>query len=180
MGPAFFLSDVGMLVLAALAGWWARPSESRRSAAVILGAVAVFTAVSYGVAATHQSGIKAPDTITVDGKPFSLRHGRFFIFFYDPQCMHCDQAARRMAKMTWNDTTVIGVPTNQPQWAASFLHDTGLRAVTSFDLQPLKQVFPFRDAPYGVVIESGRAKGLVSRYDPPEPEPTLRKLGVIE
>lgn len=180
VGPTFFVSDMVMLLLAALAGWWARPSLSRRSAAVVLGAVAVFAAVSYGVAATHQTGAKAPETITVDGKPFSLEHGRFFVYFYDPQCMHCDLAARRMAKMTWKDTTIIAVPTSQPQWAGSFLGDTGLKALTSLDLRPLKQVFPFGDPPYGVVIEDGREKGPVSRYDPPEPEQTLRKLGVIE
>ena len=45
----------------------------------------------------HQTGTKAPDSITVDGKPYSLQHGKIFLFFYDPNCGHCDAAARTMS-----------------------------------------------------------------------------------
>jgi len=181
VGPAFFPEDAAMLLAAGIAGWWTRPSGSIRGAAVVLGAVAVFTAVSYGSAVTHQTGTKAPDTILVDGKPFSLQHGRIFLFFYDPTCGHCDEAARHMATYRWkSDVTRIGIPTATPQYAASFIRETGFNALTSRDLAELKRVFPFGDPPYGVVLEGGRAQGLVSHYDAPEPAETLRKLGMID
>src|SRR5262249_25547729 len=60
VGPGFFVGDGLMLVLAVLAGLWSRRSDSLRSAALVLGAVTVFALVSYGVAATHNSGAKAP------------------------------------------------------------------------------------------------------------------------
>jgi uncharacterized membrane protein YphA (DoxX/SURF4 family) len=181
VGPAFFPEDGLMLLAAVIAGWWTRPSTSIRSAAVVLGAVAVFTAVSYGSAVTHQTGTKAPDTITVDGKPYSLQHGRIFLFFYDPTCSHCEAAARHMAKYHWkSDVTRIGIPTTMPQFAASFLHDTGFNALTSRDLEQLKKVFPFGDPPYGVALDNGREQGPVTHYDEPEPEQSLRKLGLID
>jgi len=182
VGPAFFAEDAAMLLLALVAGWWTRPPRGLRNAAVILGAVAVFTAVSYGAAVTHQTGAKAPDSITLDGKPFSLQHGRVFVFFYDPTCSHCDAAARQMSKFNWkSDVTRVGIPTNDPQWAASFTKDTGFSLQTSNDLKEMKQIFPFGDPPYGVTIENGRQTGVVSHYDgPAEPAETLRKLGYIE
>ena len=69
VGPGFFIADGLMLALALCAGYWARPSWSKRSAAIILGAVAVFAFASLGVAYARQSGAKAPDTIAVDGQP---------------------------------------------------------------------------------------------------------------
>jgi uncharacterized membrane protein YphA (DoxX/SURF4 family) len=181
VNPAFFLEDGIMLLAAIVAGLWARPSSSKRSAAVVLGAVAVFAAVSYGYAYTHLSGTKAPETITVDGKPFSLQHGHIFLFFYDPNCGHCDAAARAMSKLHWkSDVTIVGIPTQMPRFAAAFLRDTGLKAVTSLDLDVLKKVFPFGDPPYGVLLESGRERVPVSHYEENEPADTLRKAGFID
>jgi uncharacterized membrane protein YphA (DoxX/SURF4 family) len=180
IGPGFFIGDAVMLALAIIAGAWARPSDSKRTAAVILGAVVVFSGVFYGMSAVRQSGTKAPESITVDGQAVSLAHGKFFLFFYDPQCMHCDAAARKMAKMNWDSTKVIAIPTVQPRYAAAFLRETGLKGGTSLDLDVLKKTFPFGDPPYGVVIENGREKGAVSRYDDPEPGVTLKKLGAVE
>jgi hypothetical protein len=180
IGPAFFIGDTVMLLMAGLAGWWARPSENIRGAFVILGAVAVFAAVSLGVNTTRQSGLKAPDSITVDGKPFSLGEGNILLFFYDPECMHCDAAARRMSKLNWKDTKVIGIPTQDPQFAASFLKDTGLRAGTSNDLQPLRSIFKFQDAPYGVALVRGRQKVAITAFEGDEPDAALRKIGFVE
>lgn len=180
IGPAFFIGDTVMLLMAGLAGWWARPSENIRGAFVILGAVAVFAAVSLGVNTTRQSGLKAPDSITVDGKPFSLGEGNIFLFFYDPECMHCDAAARRMSKLNWKDTKVIGIPTQDPQFAASFLKDTGLRAGTSNDLQPLRSIFKFQDAPYGVALVRGRQKVAITAFEGDEPDAALRKIGFVQ
>jgi len=179
IGPEFFIGDAVMLGLVALAGWWARPSSNLRTAAVALGAVVVFAGVCYGVAVSRVSGTPAPESIIADGQPYSLAHGRVFLYFYDPECMHCDAAARRMSKMKWGTTRVVAIPTRQKQFAGAFLKDTGLQAVTCLDHESLKKLFPFDTTPYGVVIENGRQKGVVSRFDDPEPAETLRKLDLI-
>jgi uncharacterized membrane protein YphA (DoxX/SURF4 family) len=180
IGPGFFAGDVVMLLMAAIAGWWAPRSENIRAALVILGAVVVFAGVSFGVNATRQSGLKAPPSITVDGKPFSLHSGKIFLFFYDPECLHCDAAARRMAKLNWKGTTVIAIPTHDPQFAAAFLHDTGLQAGTSFDVQLLRSKFQFVDPPYGVALERGRQKAAIAGFEEDEPAKTLRPLGFVD
>jgi uncharacterized membrane protein YphA (DoxX/SURF4 family) len=181
IGPGFFAGDAAMLLAALLAAWWARPSSGLRGAVLILALVATATGASFGLATTRLSGTKAPDVITVDGKPFSLQRGRIFLFFYDPQCSHCESAARRMSKFNWkSDVTVIGIPTNMPQWAESFLTDTGFKAKTSLDLDLLKKTFPYGDPPFGVFIENGQEQAPVPHYDDPEPSETLKKLGLIE
>jgi uncharacterized membrane protein YphA (DoxX/SURF4 family) len=179
VSPGFFIGDALMLVAAAVAIAWGRRSEGIRSAAVVLGAIAVFAAASLGVNAFRLTGTKAPDTIIVDGQPFSLQHGPIFLYFYDPQCSHCDMAARKMSKFDWGATKVIAIPTAEPRYAAAFLHDTGLKAATSFEIEKLRKVFSFGDPPYGVALENGHEKGPVARYDDNEPELTLRRLGMI-
>ena len=131
------------------------------------------------VAAAGHRGIEAPSPILVDGKPQSIKAGKVFLFFYDPQCLHCDAAARFMSKFNWGDTTVIGIPTTQPQWAASFLHDTGLKAETSLDLAKLRKTFQFVDPPYGVALVNGRevASYGQAQFTPPAPKADLEKLG---
>jgi hypothetical protein len=179
VGPGFFIGDALMIALAVLAGAWARPPESKRSAAIILGAVSVFALVSYGVAATWNTGTPAPATITVDGRPFSMQEGRIFLYFFDPECMHCDHAAREMAGFNWGDTKVIGVATAQPQFAREFMTDTGLEGGISTDVELLRKTFPFVDPPAGVAIANGRQQALVTRFEGAEPEATLRRLGFV-
>lgn len=186
VGPMFFVGDGAFLAAALLAGLWApRVSGKTRTAAVMLGVVAVFTGVSFGSALSHQTGTKAPDFVMVDGKPFSLQHGRIFAFFYDPECSHCNAAARHMSTLHWaSDVTVIALPVRAQKWAADFLRDNQLKAVTSLDWQKLKAVYPFGDPPYGVAIENGREKGPVSHFDDEdtgtEPAATLKQLGYVE
>jgi uncharacterized membrane protein YphA (DoxX/SURF4 family) len=181
VGPMFFPEDGLMLLFAVLAGMWARPSAGLRGAIAVLAAVAVFAGGSYAFALSHQTGTKAPASITVDGQPYSLQHGRVFLFFYDPNCGHCDAAARAMAKLHWkDDVTIIGIPTENPRFAASFVHDTGIKARTSLDLDVLKKIFPFGDPPYGVALDGGREIGPVPHYEGNEPADTLRKLGFID
>jgi uncharacterized membrane protein YphA (DoxX/SURF4 family) len=180
VGPGFFVGDVIMLLIAVLAGYWARPVESKRSAVVVLCAVTVFALVSYGASAVRQRGVQAPSIITVDGKPFSTQQGRIVVFFFDPECMHCFDVAKRMSKLDWAGTKVIGVPTAQPQFAQAFLQDTGLKAGISSDLQLLKKTFPFGDPPAGVVLENGREKEALTRFEGDEPVATLRKLGFAQ
>ena len=180
VGPGFFVGDAVMLAMAVVAGVWSRRARNLKVALMILGAVAVFAGVAYGVNSARQTGLKAPDTITVDGVPRSLATGHIFLFLYDPECMHCDAAARRMAKLDWKDTSVIAVPIRQAQFAAAFLHDTGLKAGTSLDVQPLRDVFKFVNAPYGVALVNGRQKAEVGNFDETEPAKTLRSIGFVE
>jgi uncharacterized membrane protein YphA (DoxX/SURF4 family) len=180
VGPMFFIVDTLFLIGALLAGLWARRARGVREALIILAAICVFAGVAFGVNQARENAIKTPATVTVNGQPYSLRQGRIFLFFYNPSCLHCDAAARRMAKLTWNDTTVVGIPTESPQWAASFLHDTGLKAVTTFDVQPLRAVFPFVDPPYGVALDNGRPKAVVAAFDDSEPARTLRSIGYVQ
>ena len=179
VGPGFFIGDAIMLALAVLAGTWAQRTESLRSAILILGTVTVFALVSYGVAAIRQTGTKAPDTVTVNGKPFSLQLGKILIFYFDPECMHCVDAAKRMSKLNWGDTQVVAVPIAQPQFAKGFLDDTGLKAVISDDLPPLKKIFPFVSTPAGVALVNGREKMALTQFEDNEPADSLKKLGFV-
>ncbi len=180
VGPAFFFSDAVMLLMAVAAGWWARPSAGRRSAAMVIGAVLVFALVSFGVAAVRQSTVTAPSWILVDGRPFSLEQGRVFIYFFDPECSHCDQAARWMSAYRWRNVTLISVPTAQPQFAQDFVNATGFRSLISTDVERLRGVFSFADPPYAVALENGRQRAAITRFDLREPRETLRRLGYVE
>ena len=184
VNPAFFFEDGAMLAMAVLAGMWARSSENLRAALVILGAVVVFGGVSLGVNSVRASGLQAPASVTVNGKPFSLQQGNVFLFFYDPTCPVCDAAARKLANLKWeSDTTVVAVPTDTPQFAASFLHDTHLKAVTTNDVAPLTKIFKFPNPPYGVVLVRGHQKAAidVGGFDKaPDLETKLHKFGFVD
>jgi len=180
VGPGFFITDGLMLVLAALAGLWAKPSHGLRTAGIVLGSVVVFALASFGMNVVRQSGTKAPDMITVDGKPASLQLGKIFLFFFDPECMHCEDAAKRMAKHNWKDTKLIAIPTRVPQFAQDFLNATKLKAGISPNLDLLKPIFPFGDPPFGVAVENGHQKAALQIFDEQEPQKTLRTLEFIE
>jgi uncharacterized membrane protein YphA (DoxX/SURF4 family) len=180
VGPGFFIGDGLMLLLAVFAGIGARRSEGVRAALAITGAVAVFAGVSYGVGAARETGTPAPDSIMVDGKPYSLKSGKIFLFYFDPACMHCFESAQRMSKMHWGDTRVIGVPISQPQFAGQFMQDTGFHIAITSDRDKLKAIFPYAGVPAGVAIENGRQKAALTKFDGEEPAATLRQLGLIE
>jgi uncharacterized membrane protein YphA (DoxX/SURF4 family) len=179
VGPQFFIEDGLMLVLAAIAGRWARPSSGLRSASVILGAVIVFAFVSYGVAAARHGAARAPATITVDGRPYSISRGRFFLFFFNPECTHCLDAARKMAQFHWHDTTVVAIPVDVPEYSPQFLAESGLKAVISSDFDRLKAVFGYAGYPFGVAIEDGREQAPLPRFEDAEPASTLKRIGFI-
>jgi len=177
VGPAFFISDGIMLVIAILAGVWAKPSSGKRSAALVLAAVSVFALVSYGVAVTRQSGAAAPRSIHVDGKPVSLYQGKVFLYFFNPECTHCLAAARKLARLHWGDTRVIGVVTEQPQFAGDFLRDAGLSCGISADAAPLRKAFAFVDPPFAVALENGRQRLAIQSFDSEQPFEELKRLG---
>jgi uncharacterized membrane protein YphA (DoxX/SURF4 family) len=180
VGPAFFIGDAIMLLMALAAGWWARPSRGLRNAALMLGAVCVFSLVSYGVTAARRTGVRAPDYVTVDGKPFSLHQGRVFVFFFNPMCLHCDHAARELAKLDWGKTAIVVVSTQMPERGPEFLSSTQLRGVLTPDVDELRKIFSFVDVPFAVALENGRQRAAFTGFEGNEPALTLRKLGFVK
>jgi uncharacterized membrane protein YphA (DoxX/SURF4 family) len=180
VGPQFFLGDLAMLALAVLAGWWSTPSGTLRSMIVIAGAVVVFALVSYGVNEVRQNGTRAPATIVVEGQPYDLTHGKYFLFFFNPACTHCFESAQRMARFDWGPTRVVVVPVEMPQYAPQFLADTGLKAVITPDFDLLKRTFRYTAYPFGVAVDKGREKAVLARFDETEPAATLRRLGFVK
>jgi hypothetical protein len=63
------------------------------------------------------------------------------------------------------------------QFAGQFLKDTGFGAKVSNQTDELKKVFPFGDPPFLVLIENGRQKAAINRFDEPEFTEGLLKSG---
>jgi hypothetical protein len=179
VGVGFFVGDLIMLALAVLAGVWARASEGKRGAVLVLAAVTVFALVSYGVHAARMSGIMAPETIQVDGKAFPLRQGRVMLYFFDPECSHCFFAAKEMSAYAWKDVRIVAVPTERPEFAQQFLNDTGLKAPISTDVAKLRAVFQFGDPPFAVALNGGRVTATMTVFEGAEPRATLDRIGFI-
>ncbi|MFZ0595031.1 MAG: MauE/DoxX family redox-associated membrane protein [Bryobacteraceae bacterium] len=182
VGPGFFVGDGVMLLLGIVASLWSPAVRTLRVPAVALITVAALSGLSLGVAKLQNRGIEAPNPIVVDGKPQSIDDGKVFLFFYDPQCMHCDAAARFMAKLNWENTRVVAIPTTQPEFAAAFLHDTGLKAGTSLETERLRKVFKFVDPPYGVALVNGRETEAFgeAQFNVPSPKAQLEKIGFVQ
>jgi hypothetical protein len=180
VGPGFFIGDLAMLAAAALAWIWAKPPQGVRGAALILTAVAVFGGASYGVMAARMASTRAPASVQVDGQPYSLQEGRVFLYFFDPECLHCLEAARTLAGHKWKETALLAAATRVPQFATGFLATTGLKARLTTDTDQLKATFPFGDPPFGVFIENGRQKAAFAIFDSQQPSAKLRDLGLIE
>ncbi len=182
VGPGFFLGDGAFILLALGAGIWARTSEGIRPAGVILGAVAVFALVSLGFASVRHTGTKAPTTIAAeDGRAISLQEGKVFLYFFNPQCLHCLAAGRRLAALNWGDTRFIGVPTENPQFGDWFMGKAGLtgKGPVSRDFAILQKTFPFDTPPAGVAIENGYEKTMLLQFEDKEPLNTLQKIGFV-
>ena len=173
VGPGFFVGDGLMLALAGFAWLGARRSEGTRTVALIAGAVAVFAGVSFGVAEVRQTGAKAPESILVEGRPYSPERGKVFIFYFDPQCMHCFDSAKQMSKLQWGDTRVVGVPISEAITRNSSCRTPATLAITS-DLSGW-QVFTYAGVPAGS-LENGRQKAPLTKFSE-EPAATLKQLG---
>ena len=182
VGPQFFIGDGIMLVLAIGAGLGVRKPEGVQAAALIMGAVAVFAFTSYGMAAARNSGAKAPEFLTAeDGKQISLREGKTFVYFFNPACLHCLEAGRKLAALNWGDTHFVGVPTENPQFGSFFMGKAGLqgRGPLAKDYDALKKLFPFDLPPAAVAIENGYQKAMLLQFEGEEPASTLKKLGFV-
>jgi uncharacterized membrane protein YphA (DoxX/SURF4 family) len=179
VGPGFFLGDGAMLALAIAAGVWARRPAGLRTAVIISSAIAVFALVSYGAETVRQTGTRAPATIVADGRPLAMGHGKFFLFFFNPMCSHCQDAAKRMSQLDWGETQVVAIPVEQPQFSAQFLNETGLRALTSREFTTLSRTFGYTAYPFGVALVNGRERAPVTHFEGDEPALTLRQLGLV-
>ena len=180
VGPQFFIGDGIMLLLAIGAGVWSRPPQGIRGASLIFGTVAVFALVSFGVASTRHTGTPAPASIAAEtGPPISLREGKVFIYFFDPHCLHCLQAGMKLATLDWTGTRFIGVPTDSPASADSFMQKSGLKSKgpVSTDVAALRKLFHFDLPPAAVALEDGYEKAMLLQFEDQEPGATVRKLG---
>jgi uncharacterized membrane protein YphA (DoxX/SURF4 family) len=183
IGPGFFVGDGVMLLLAAVAFFWAPVlNKSLRVPLIAFATLAVAATASYAWGASQHTGLEAPSPIIVDGKPQSIRDGHVFLFFYDPVCMHCNAAAKFMSGFNWGDTKVIAIPTTMPEFAAGFLHDNGLKAGTALEVEKLRKTFQFVDPPFGIALVDGREKAAFgqAQFTPPAPQADLKKLGFIQ
>ena len=182
VGPGFFVGDGIMLLLALVAFFWSPPVRRFRLPAAALASLVVLAGISFGVNAAERHSAQVPTPVVVNGKPENLNHGKVFVFFYDPSCSHCDAAARFMSTLHWDETEIVAIPTINPQWAGSFLHDTHLPANTSLELDKMKKAFPFVDPPFGVALVNGQVRETFGQaeFNKPLPEPDLKKLGFVE
>lgn len=183
VGPGFFVGDGIMLLLAILAGWWARQSDGLRAATVILAAVAVFAGLSYGVSLSSRTGTKAPESIAAeDGSRVDLSSGKVLVYFFNPQCMHCLEAGRKLGGLNWRETRFIGVATENPQFGNWFMGRAGLsgKGTVARDVAVLRKTFPFDLPPAAVALENGYEKARLLQFEGAEPEATLKRLGFIQ
>lgn len=180
VGAEFFVSDALMLAAAVLAGLWSVRPTHMKQAGMALAAIVVMALAVYGATLTQRGNVRVPAQITVDGKPLALDNGRVFLYFFDPECMHCFQGAKELSSFAWKDVQVVVAPTVNPHWATAFLRDTGLRAGVTFDIAPLRATFRFGDPPFGAAIENGRVLGTFTFAEGEDVAGMLRKAGWIE
>jgi uncharacterized membrane protein YphA (DoxX/SURF4 family) len=181
IGPGFFIGDGIMLLLGLAAFAWSPRVTTFRGPLVALVSLVVLAGASFAANAFSRHGIQVPNPVLVDGKPQNLAQGKVFLFFYDPECSHCDAASKFMSKLNWGDTRIIAIPTHDPQFAADFLRDTHLKAATSLDTAKLRKAFPFVDPPFGVALIDGQVRESFgqAQFNEPSPAPELKKLGLV-
>ena len=182
VGPGFFISDAVMLLLGLAAFAWSPRVLSLKTPSYAFVALLALAATSFGVNAASRRSVQMPNPVIVDGKPQDLTRGSVFLFFYDPECSHCDAASKFLSTLKWGNTRIIAIPTHDPQFAGDFLHDTHLRAATSLEAEKLKKAFPFVDPPFGVALEDGRVKQTFgqAQFNAPLPQPELKNIGFVQ
>jgi hypothetical protein len=181
VGPVFFWSDGAMLALSLVAAWLAPPMGKIGSAAKTVAAVAAVAFVALAIDKVGpQPDADVPASIQTDAGEFSLHQGKIFVYFFNPLCPHCEDAAKRMSQLTWK-AAYVGVPTQDAHFGRGFVEDTGLKDVKlSPDLDLLKERFPFGDVPYAVAISEGRVLERFVFFEDPEFTDQLRKLDFVE
>ncbi len=185
VGPQFFIGDGIMLLLAIGAGLWSAPPQSVRGATLVLAAVTVFTLVSYGVASTRHTGTPAPSSIASNtGARISLQQGKVLIYFFNPHCLHCLDAGKKLAALDWDR--------HPPYWrphrralipligSCRSRASRVLRVLSPRISSTLQKLFPFDLPPAAVAIEDGYEKAMLLQFENKEPGATLRKLGFVK
>jgi hypothetical protein len=182
VGPGFFITDGIFLLLGVLAFVWSRRRSGLLGPAVAFVCLVVLGGASLGVNAAMRRNVQVPNPVVVNGKPADLTHGKVFLFFYDPECMHCVDAAKFLSTLNWGNTEVVSIPTHDPQFAKDFLGDTHLKADTSLEINKLKKAFPFVTPPYGVALDDGQVKQTFeqTQFNEPLPAADLKKLGFVK
>lgn len=183
VGPGFFIGDAVMMAIAVTAAAFSRRARAIRGAAILLAAVCVFCGASFALNPVLRGGTRAPASITAEnGRPISLDSGKVFIFFFNPQCLHCLDAGRKLAAIKWRDTRFIGVPTENPRFGDWFMGKAGLKGAgpVSDNLDLLKKTFPFDLPPAGVALDNGREKAMLLQFEGDEPAKTLKRLGFAQ
>lgn len=182
VGPAFFISDGIFLLWGLVAAAWSPRVPSFRGPVVAFLATVVFAGASLGVNAAERHNVQVPTPIVVDGKPQDVAHGKVFLYFYNPECSHCLAAARFLGTLHWQDTKIIGIPTNDPQFAKDFMDDSRFHVDTSLESAKLRKTFTFVDPPFGVALKDGEVKETFTpaQFNEPSPKSDLEKLGFVE
>jgi hypothetical protein len=73
----------------------------------------------------------------------------------------------------------VAIPVEMPQYAAQFLRDTGLKAMSSTDFEKLAPIFSYTAYPFGVALDNGREKAPLRNFEGEEPAVTLKQLGFV-
>ena len=180
VGPGFFIGDVIMAAIAALAAVFAPAPKRLRGAALTLAGICAFAGVSL---AWDRLGPRpasdVPEVIQVEGGEFNPRDGGVFLFFFNPTCLHCLDAGIAMSELDWEAQMVV-VPTQDFEIAAGFIEDTGLKNVKmTSDIGLLKEKFPFEDVPYAVALRDGQVLERFRFFEEPELSEALRKINMV-
>ena len=121
VGPAFFWSESVMIALSLAAAWFAPPMRKLGTA---VKAVAAIAAVSFVALAIDKLGPQldadVPASIQTDAGEFSLHQGKVFLYFFNPLCPHCEDAAKRMSQLTWK-AAYVAVPTQDAHFGPGAL-----------------------------------------------------------
>ncbi len=180
VGPGFIIGDLIMLLIAVPAVLWSQAPRSRRSAALVLAAVCVFSGVSYGIAVTQQTGAEVGFSIEADGKTLPLNQGKILLYFFDPECSTCLWAAEDMAGYGWKDVQLVAIPTTNAQFGSQFLDMAKLTAPLSNDVDKLRETFTFGDPPFAAALVDGTVTASLTVFEGDEPKKTLTEIGFIE
>lgn len=181
VGPMFFWSDGAMVAVAALAAWFAPAMGKLRQARTLLAGIVALSIVAlawdrFG----PEPGAEVPATITVDGERYRLTEGKVFLYFFNPTCLHCLDVGTKLSEYEF-EADLIGVPTQDPDFAEGFYQDAGLtgKVKTSLDLDLLKETFPFDDVPYAAAIEDGKILERMQFFEEPEIGEKLREWDFV-
>ena len=182
VGPGFFISDGVFLLWGLAAAVWSPRVHRVRGPVVAFLALVVIAGTSVGVNAVERHNVQVPTPLTVDGKSQDVSRGKVFLYFYNPECSHCLAAARFLSTLHWGGTKIVGVPTNDPQFAKDFMDDSQFHVSTSLDVAKLRKAFTFVDPPFGVALQNGQVKETFTpaQFNEPSPKADLEKLGFVE